>query len=734
MAYEESEKALVKEIMKAMAGAVTPGVGPILIDLIYYYNEKTLSPRVSPESINWKDADPPPFAVVGLGRCGSHITQRLADMIGEATREERGARKWFQGLFGGKQNLRELVPFMIIGDTDHTTWGELQRTISHRESVRENVLHLDFAPIAMGGAGHVPLFSEFLTRALLAASLPNASGSDARGASQTRWRDGYQYLVNIDPDRTRLVFYVFSTGGGTGAGASIELMRGQRRSLAERSSSTGQTYFSGVAILPGSDERDLRRTINTGRTIVRYLAELNILTSDEDSFYNSAPSFAAGARWSGTTGEPDRQTENNQRNAETIGEPGESQVPLLPWDGMALVSNAVMACVGGAQKQSMEAAEQYANQYVAQQMFTLAAAVFPAMENSPDEGADEPAVASDDGGADRAKVRQYYQSIRLDPQDLKSGLVGPYAIGFSSSPSIDPELRSVDNLFVRALCLPTVQGDLIEGISISPSEVEDYQRETAQLLTATEQKDMRISRDSFAWHRGLPFFSCCSRVVVVLTRPSRTRLTVPAKVESRLRDLVSWLFPNSGQARIAIVFAKTDRFLLSLYIEGSAVLAPEVQHAIMTYMKMCWKNQRMATPGTFLAGYKRLLTSSHPPTENDIVSFLGEVERYDLNVPDYANEARKFEGMWASFLSRRVAEEVISREKALAMASVHTLEKHRMTSGPMTSAIRYLNYICRYMSPPSLHAEHTSELLRSLQDSRRDQEDAGGDVQAEGTK
>ena len=53
--------------------------------------------------------------------------------------------------------------------------------------------------------------------------------------------------------------------------------------------------------------------------------------------------------------------------------------PMMPWNGLAFISNDVMSA-SSSDPLNLEEVESNANQYIAQQVFNLAAAQFPAAE------------------------------------------------------------------------------------------------------------------------------------------------------------------------------------------------------------------------------------------------------------------------------------------------------------------------------------------------------------------
>ena len=151
-------------------------------------------------------------------------------------------------------------------------------------------LQLNYRPLAEGGVGHVPIFAEFLTKALLIFYQPLKTFKDVPGLMPEGFLTTFRAEKRNVP---RLVFYIFSTGGGTGAGSASEVMSAQRYAKTVGNVER-EMYFTGTAILPQDITRDQRTLMNTGRTIIQYLADLN-LRLDTAIAYDEAPDCRASS-------------------------------------------------------------------------------------------------------------------------------------------------------------------------------------------------------------------------------------------------------------------------------------------------------------------------------------------------------------------------------------------------------------------------------------------------------
>lgn len=646
-------------------------------------------PKESDDSLY--DKGVPPFVVVGLGRCGCHVSAEFAEIVA-ANRPGRPPRartanraSWVSNLFGqhGGAPALQFEPIMLVGDIDETAFADvdgLMREGGVPKDIRRDFLKLHYQPLAEGGVGHVPVFAEFISKSLML--LPELNGN-----GEAVWSPARRLLLNFQTERKqvpRLVFYIFSTGGGTGAGSGPEIMRAQSYAKAI-SNMDREMYFCGVGILPSSITRDQTQLINSGRTLVRYLADLNLRLEDGTA-YDQAPvcrgsmyiEMAESAQAGGAVPFGDEDLARHERR------------PLLPWNTMALISNDVMT-PSADQALTFDEAESNANQYIAQQIFNLAAAQFPAAEFEKDEGT--------------PITKKNYQEIRLDPNDLKAGLIGPHAVCFAAAPTEatnDQDVLVIDEMFLRALTLPcqhTVEGSkgsrLIEGISIAPYDKDEYRRvidSIAQTLKGDGQS--RLTEDSFRELRTIPFFERCPRVIYSLTGPQKK--DIPNAYRERLSELMQWVFPNLIQTRGAISWGTTAFFSLSIYVETSVLLVPDVQLALVNYLRLCWK-QRRSSVDEFIATFKALLNQEPPITAEAVEQWLGPIEQYGVNVANFESRSAEYDRKWVKFVEQHCKEP--RRKKTLLK---HRVEDVLVNASEVTAALRYLNYANHLIKPESI--------------------------------
>lgn len=693
------------ELILETAGALTgiPGGGQ-LGKLIARTGRTVLGGFITRPSNKKKDAfsldesDTPPFLVVGMGRCGCHVAAELAAISCEhrnasKTGVRQKSKRFFQKLNvlrirrKGQDITFGFNPLFFLGDYDGASFDEINGLMERSgvpSEIIQGVIRLSFDPVATGGVGNVPVLADFLTKALIAAPATKTHEHESLPA----WNRARAFLTNDFYEQapsSRLVFYIFSAAGGTGSGSAAELMRIQRAATLTAQPGANDLYYTAVAVLPSDFSINRRRLLNAGRSVLQYLADLNTkIESAED--YDRAPVFA------GSTG------------IETSSGPNDSveTQPVLTFDSLAFISNEVIGRSLGAGR-LMEDAETDANQYIAQQLFNLSAAQHPAADFEKDSPG--------------KTVRKNYQSIRLDPQDLKTGLAGPYSVCFALSEGknlADNTSAWVDGLFIRAISLPEQnysagreQGTLVEGVSIYPARKADYLEILRNLrhFVGLERKDEsglkgvfrsekaeHLSIETLAPLRGLDFFAKAPRVIFVLTQPQDGLLTKEAT--ERLGEVLGWAFPNAQQIRGAVIRGTTALFTLSLYIEGSVVLVPRIQQCIRNYLRFTWNKRRMPVK-EFDEEYNKLLKSSPPITDDMIKNFIGEYENPSVEIPNFDGHVNEIETRWRKF---------VGDLGKLPEPTLEALLSHRVTGSYLTyrdvaAAMRYLNYINSFQSP-----------------------------------
>ncbi|MGN5209049.1 hypothetical protein ACTG1M_14235 [Aeromonas sp. 107A] len=182
----------------------------------------------------------PSVCLVGLGRCGSNIAQDVASLVYNArsfylnefnSEEQRKREKEFGPVSWIRRNLRLpnngarpvflIEPMVMLGDLDKDIDGRIRHSNRSGEggSLRDyaKMRVMDLSEIHAGGAGNAPILGQYLAKIILNKSPHYFANSE--------WQAIHTYLVDscgIKANQSRLYFYIFSAGGGTGSGMASE--------------------------------------------------------------------------------------------------------------------------------------------------------------------------------------------------------------------------------------------------------------------------------------------------------------------------------------------------------------------------------------------------------------------------------------------------------------------------------------------------------------------------------
>ena len=470
----------------------------------------------------------PSVCLIGLGRCGSNIALDVASLV-------HNARNYYLNEFHNEENRRKekesraatwiqrslklpheetikpiflMEPLVMLGDLDKDIEGRI-RFSSKGESnnflAEYNKLKImDLSEVHAGGSGNAPILGQYLAKMIL--------NKETDQFTNTDWKFIHSYLIDscgIKANQSRLYFYIFSAGGGTGSGMASEFGLAQQFSYMNKTFDTSPEkdqashsqafvfepiFTSGICILPNINDPSIETSealhINAGRLLCKYLAE------EWDFSYN---------------------VENEDSSTENL------MNRIRPWNAMMLISNDIMRYAeendseGGIQNIDVNTMETYANQYISQQIFNILSAQ---------------AVTTDyDENYFRRAGIDLGETIRLDANDLFMSLAGPVAIAYAESvvaSNIDADNQSVhhdngqsvdiDDLFFRSIDLPhfNKQTQAIEGVSLLPIESNQYRR--ALKLYKENNNDASKLKE-------LHFFKNCSSIVSIVSMPKDYKLS-----------------------------------------------------------------------------------------------------------------------------------------------------------------------------------------------------------------
>lgn len=612
---------LVADLLANAASDYIPApVGGITSALISHYGKRPIQYILPEQSGNVEqpidpDAAAPDFAVIGMGRCGSHVAVVLHNMISSKSNDSFNERRvnnknWFNFSLSRRNNkVLEFKPVMLVGDTDETTFADLNElaNLSKPSDIvdggQNEFLKLSYAPLADRGVGQNPIISQFLTRALLVFPEPNQS------KDELAWQNAKNFLLSVENVGNkkesklppRIAFYIFSAAGGTGCGAASEVLRAQQYATVKETGNA-LTYYCAVAVLPDVKENETKRILNTGRFIVQYLSEKRIIVNSEDD-YTKVPIYEGSS-------EIIKVLQRDDPVVSLELDINSDSVPTSSWDSVLFVSNSIMDRIGN--KSESDALE-HANEYIAQQLFNLAG---PQMSAS--------SLNINENRLDQKN----FDAIRLDAMDLKGALRGPCACCFGvaedSKERTENDLTWVHNLLIRAISIPQKrpETDFIEGISVLPTDAAEYES-----LFNKDSID-----DTCKGLSELSFYNKAASLVFTLTIPQHSMITA-TEVEAII-NLLSKLFPNISEVRYSIIFGTTPNTTFSLYVEGSVIFAPEMVRSVYDYVNFCWPNARKLSQDDFHDWWDKTLDCNPDIQLSNIIETIGEFE--DLT-PDYPN-------------------------------------------------------------------------------------------------
>ncbi|GAB2913452.1 hypothetical protein GCM10027181_10350 [Rheinheimera gaetbuli] len=531
----------------------------------------------------------PSVCLIGLGRCGSNIALDVASLVynarnfylNEFNNEEKQVReqeyrpmRWIKRSLhlSNSQAIKPVFliePLVMLGDLDKDIEGRIR--FSHKGE-KSGFLHdytkmkiMDLSEVHAGGAGNAPILGQYLAKIIL--------NKDTQRFSNADWKFIHSYLIDscgIKANQSRLYFYIFSAGGGTGSGMASEFGLAQQyaymsktfdtRTLAEDEENRGHSFVfepiftSGICILPNISDHGVEMSealhINAGRLLCKYLAE------EWDFSYNF---------------------ENEDSSESSV------MHRIRPWNAMMLISNDIMRYAeetddGGIQHIDVNAMEKYANQYISQQIFNILTAQ---------------AVTTDyDENYFRRAGIDIGETIRLDANDLFMSLAGPVAVAYAESvvpaDNAGEKLKlfdkttgglNIDDLFFRSIDLPHFNKvtQAIEGISLLPIESSRYRETLSGYVkngyNASELKDLH-------------FFKNCSSVVSIISLPKDYKLSYMDL--NRLKSHLNSLFPNTTLKRYALVIGASANISLTTLIVKSPCLSDDFLTLIVAYIKRCF--------------------------------------------------------------------------------------------------------------------------------------------------
>ncbi|MFM2484203.1 hypothetical protein [Celerinatantimonas yamalensis] len=658
-------------------------------------NLDVIRQKISPDLVDGDKAQEqnfPSVCLIGLGRCGSNIALDVATLVFNARtnyiseleyQQQKAHEREFEPMRWIKNHLPLenksqaqpvflIEPIVMLGDLDKDIEGRIRFSSQNGRArfLKEyrKLQVMDLSEVHAGGAGNAPILGQYLAKIIL-----NKDTSSFRNDS---WRHMHSYLVDscgIKANQSRLYFYIFSAGGGTGSGMASEFGLAQQFSylsktfdyravqnqqVDKRHSFVFEPIFtSGICILPNISGHDLDISealhINAGRLLTKYISE----------------------EWNFSY--------NEEREEDEV--PEDVMKRIRPWNAMMLISNDIMRYAQEANGESssdidVNTMEKYANQYISQQIFNILTAQ---------------AVTTDyDEDYFRRAGIDIAETIRLDANDLFMSLAGPVAVAYAESVVSDnahQEAVDIDDLFCRSIDLPHFNDSTsaIEGISILPIESERYRQAII---------DYRASGYDPSELNRLHFYKNCSSVVSIISLPRDYKLSFSAL--NRLKIHLNRLCPNTTLKRYALVIGASANLSLTTLIAKSPCLSDDFLTLMVAYMKRCFAKDEYRFSDDIDKAVIDLIRSD--------VFDDSLVERY---FSQYENPAKILDTNWYAIkpmYEKKYRELIEDQQRFVSINDI------RLDINNVKNAIRYLREIYRHRISKTNILSLNDDILSSL--------------------
>ncbi len=278
----------------------------------------SLKPRTGSKRKEAGDSALPTVGIIGMGRCGTNIAIDLANLVYEqrkigikelsrrgrsgdsaqvyllrvprkpdkldpARRLSAAAPSFWERLFGSRADRHPVFlvdPVILAADLDGDTTQRIKvaNPMLTQGALRFGITELEW--LNRGGAGNIPVVGHYIaTLALLAEANP-----------ETPWARHRSYLIDssgLAANASRLFFYLFSAGGGSGSGMAPVFGLAQQRARMtnvkrQRPKDQSTCWICrsapagvGVAVLPDMLGTAHSQHYNAGRVLCEYLASMN---------------------------------------------------------------------------------------------------------------------------------------------------------------------------------------------------------------------------------------------------------------------------------------------------------------------------------------------------------------------------------------------------------------------------------------------------------------------------
>jgi hypothetical protein len=297
-----------------------------------------------------------------------------------------------------------------------------------------------------------------------------------------------------------------------------------------------------------------------------------------------------------------------------------------------MISNDIMRfAIAGTGEEAIDIvqAEEYANNYVSQQIFNVLTAQAPTTDYDPEY------IKS--SGIDIG------ETVKLDPMDLRHSLAGPVVVGYAeaSVAGAASQKSRVDarELLRRAIGLPSLNQltRAIEGISVLPAPPEAYQR----LL-----ENKAGNRFDFRPLKRVMLFGRCPSVVVVISLPVNFKLQFSELEE--IKAAVAELFPESVVTRYSVIIGASRHLSLTILMARSAALTDECSKLVTQFVKFSLGKDDYRNSKEIEVLMSEYLSAEIKQNSSEEEKFSGEFVKKARNfLEDFEMPSRNAQSPWA---------------------------------------------------------------------------------------
>jgi hypothetical protein len=168
------------------------------------------------------------------------------------------ASRWIKKSLGIQESYDKraaflIEPFVILGDLDQDIDGRVRYSyMDGKNSLLDGYSKMkimDLSEVHAGGSGNAPVLGQYLAKIILNKGAERFLNKD--------WKSIHSYMIDscgIKANQSRLFFYIFSAGGGTGSGMASEFGLAQQYAYTRYQS---RCFVQSLARIPRQGAHDV---------------------------------------------------------------------------------------------------------------------------------------------------------------------------------------------------------------------------------------------------------------------------------------------------------------------------------------------------------------------------------------------------------------------------------------------------------------------------------------------